>query len=135
MVALSGLDFLPDFFCLCNRFATYCKYSILSLADGSLQGNKCDLRISASLRRGSSHYGVSHFTFLYALSKKPRPNSLGFLRIHLIFYILGHVFHYLQDSLGGEAEGKLIHKKKQEQISHFVSSQCKCNIEPVPCTC
>lgn len=75
-----------------------------------------------------------NFTFLYALNKKPA-RSLGFLRTHLIFYILGHVFHYFQDSLGGEAEGRLIYRKKQVQISDFISSQCKCNTEPVPWTC
>ncbi|NWW36863.1 K0556 protein, partial [Panurus biarmicus] len=78
----------------------------IAKASGTLSG--------ASLRRGGSHYGVSHFTFLYALNC---PNSLGFLRTHLIFHILGHVFHYLQDSLGQEAEGRLIYKKKQVQIS------------------
>lgn len=57
----------------------------------------------------------------------------------MIFYILGHVFHYLQGSLGGEAKGRLIYKrldvrkkpktnpKKQtppHTQTHFINNVC-----------
>ena len=29
----------------------------------------------------------------------------------MIIYILGHVFLYLEDSLGGEATGRLVHRR------------------------